>query len=303
MDVIRRKQLPNLRRPIAVIAFGGWNDACDVATTAAEFIIDAHGDTTEFAEIEPDPFYDFQQHRPVVDIRDGVTRSLRWPGVTFTAVRRPDDRRDLLVVTGQEPNFHWKTFARSVVEVLDESGVEEAILAGAYVGAVGHRDPVSLSGVGSDPVSVVRSGLHSSSYRGPTGIVGVVQGACREAGIRSIGMWAATPPYLAGNPFPKGVLTIVEKIADVTNLHLDTSELIAVDAEYTQRVDEAIAASGSDIEEYLEELESYDEPLLGPILTPSPDRTDDPQGQRLDPERTDALVDEIVRYLEGDAPA
>ena len=108
MDVIRRKQLPNLRRPIAVIAFGGWNDACDVATTAAEFIIDAHGDTTEFAEIEPDPFYDFQQHRPVVDIRDGVTRSLRWPGVTFTAVRRPDDRRDLLVVTGQEPNFHWR---------------------------------------------------------------------------------------------------------------------------------------------------------------------------------------------------
>lgn len=303
MDVIRRHHLPSLRRPIAIIAFGGWNDACDVATTAAEFVIDAHDDPVQFAEIEPDPFYDFQQHRPIADIRDGVTRSLRWPGTIFTALRRPNDHRDLLVVTGQEPNFHWKTFARSLVEVLDEAGVEEAILAGAYVGAVGHRDPVELSGVGSDPVSVVRSGLRSSSYQGPTGIVGVVQGACREAGIRSIGMWAATPPYLAGNPFPRGVLAIVEKIADITNLHIDTSELIAVDAEYTQRVDDAIASSGSDFEEYLEELEAYDEPILGSILTPPSDRGDENPTQRLDPERTDALVDEIVRYLEGDSPA
>ena len=176
MDVIRRRRLPHLRNPIAIIAFGGWNDACDVASTAAEFILDAHTESERFAEIEPDPFYDFQQHRPVIDIRDGVTRSLSWPGVTFTAALRPQDRRDLLIVTGQEPNYRWKTFSRSVVEVLSEVGVEEAILAGAYVGAVGHRDPVVLSGVGSDPVSVVRSGLQSSSYHGPTGIVGVVQG-------------------------------------------------------------------------------------------------------------------------------
>ena len=133
-------------------------------------------------------------------------------------------------------------------------------------------------------------------------MIGVVQGACREAGIRSVSMWAPTPPYLAGNPFPKAVLTLVEKIADITNLHIDTSELIAVDAEYTQRVDEAIENSGAELEEYLEEIEAYDEPLLGPIVTPSPDAGDEPHSQRLDPDRTDALVDEIVRYLEGDSP-
>ena len=303
MDVIRRHHTPLLRKPIAIIAFGGWNDACDVASTAAEFIVDANTDTEVFAELEPDPFYDFQQHRPTIDVRDGVTRSLSWPGTTFTAIRRPHDGHDLIVVTGQEPNFHWKTFARSIVEVLEEAGVEETILAGAYVGAVGHREPVVLSGIGSDPVSVIRSGLASSTYRGPTGIVGVVQGACREAGIRSIGMWAPTPPYLAGNPFPKAVLTIVEKIADITNLHIDTIELITVDAEYTQKVDEAIENSGAELEEYLEEMESYDEPFLGPILGSAGDGGDEGPGQRLDPERTDALVDEIVRFLEGDSPA
>jgi predicted ATP-grasp superfamily ATP-dependent carboligase len=300
MDVIRRLHNPQLRNPVGVVAFGGWNDACDVASTSAEFILDAHKRTEIFAELEADPFYDFQQQRPTISIHDGVSKPIHWPGVSITAVYRPADDRDLVVVTGQEPNFLWKTFSRSLVEVLDSVGVEEVILAGAYVGAVGHRDPVVLTGVGTDLVSVIHSGLESSNYRGPTGIVGAVQGACKEAGIRSISMWAPTPPYLAGNPFPRAVLAIVEKIADITNLHIDTSDLIAVDAEYSAKVDEAIENSGSELEEYLEEMESYDEPFLGPLLG-RVESSDEPQLQRLDPDRTDALVDEIVKFLEGDA--
>lgn len=302
MDAVRRHHIPQLRNPLGIIAFGGWNDACDVASTAAEFIIDAHENTDVFAEIEPDHFYDFQQQRPSVDVRDGVAKSLSWPGIAFTAIPRPGDARDLVIITGEEPNFHWKTFSRSIVEVLSEVGIDEVLIVGAYVGAVGHRDPVTLSGVGSDAVSVIRSGLQSTSYQGPTGIVAVVQGACKEAGIRSLAMWAPTPPYLAGNPYPRGVLALVEKVADLTNLHIDTSELIAVDAEYTQKVDEAIENSGSELEEYLEELDNYDEPLLGPLTGPRPESLDDSQLQ-LDPERTDALVDEIVKFLEGDAPS
>ena len=115
-------------------------------------------------------------------------------------------------------------------------------------------------------------------------------------------MWAPAPPYLTGNPFPKGVLALVEKVADVTNLHIDTAELIAVDAEYTEKVDEALANSGTDLDEYLEDLEGYDEPLLGSLFGGQAEPIDDPQVTGLDPERTDALVDKIVRFLEGDAP-
>jgi proteasome assembly chaperone (PAC2) family protein len=263
MDLIRRFEQPNLRRPIAIIAFGGWNDACDVASTVGDFLLDAHKDHTPFAEIEPDLFYDFQQHRPTTEIHDGVVRSLTWPRLRFTALERPLDNRDIVLVTGPEPNFQWKTFSRSIVEVLASVGVEEVILVGAYVGAVAHTTPVSISGVGSDAVSVIRSGVEPANYKGPTGIVGVVQGACKEVGIRSLSMWAPTPPYLSGNPFPKAVLALVEKISDITNLHIDTSELIAVDAEYTQKVDQALDDADSDVSDYLDEIESYDEQFLG----------------------------------------
>jgi proteasome assembly chaperone (PAC2) family protein len=300
MDIIRRFEEPHLRRPVAIVAFGGWNDACDVASTAADFILDAHKDTTILAELESDPFYDFQQHRPIIEIRDGVTRSLSWPRLRFTALERPNDDRDIVLVSGPEPNFQWKTFSRSIVEVLDSFGVEDVLMVGAYVGAVSHAAPVTLSGVGTDSVSVIRSGLDSANYSGPTGIVGVVQGACKEAGIRSLSMWAPTPPYLSGNPFPKAVLAIVEKISDITNLHIDTAELITVDAEYTQKVDDAIEDAGTDLSDYLEEIESYDEPILGSLLG-NPSRPDDGPPSILDPDDADGLVDEIVRFLNGDA--
>jgi hypothetical protein len=251
-----------------------------------------------FAEIEPDAIYDFQQHRPSITIDDGVQRRLRWPTIRFTALKRPSDARDLIVVSGPEPNFHWKTVAASIAKLLAETGVEEVILAGAYVGAVSHREPVHLSGVGSDTVGVIRSGLDSADYEGPTGMVGVVQSACIDAGMRSLSVWAPTPPYLGGNPYPKAVLGIIEKISDLTNLHIDTAELIAVDADYTQRVDDALEDAGSDISEFLEELSSYDEPFLGTLVDKQRD-ADDTATPKLDPERADVLVDEIVRFLEG----
>ncbi|MDK1018740.1 MAG: PAC2 family protein [Actinomycetota bacterium] len=300
MEVIRRHHLPSLRSPIAIIAFGGWNDACDVASTSVEFVIDAHDDSDVFAEADPDTLYDFQQQRPTITIDDGVTRSIRWPTIRFTALERPNDARDLVIVSGPEPNFHWRSIARGIAELLREIGVEEALLVGAYTSAVSHRDTVRLSGVGWDAVSVIRSGLDATTYRGPTGIVGVVQQACKESGVRSLSMWAPTPPYLGGNPFPKAVLAVVEKISDITNLHIDTAELIAVDAEYTDRVDEALEDSGSDIVEFLEELDSYDEPFLGSLLDPRSD-SGDPVIPSLDPEGTDILVDEIIEFLNGDS--
>jgi hypothetical protein len=113
-------------------------------------------------------------------------------------------------------------------------------------------------------------------------------------------MWAPTPPYLSGNPFPKAVLALVEKISDITNLHIDTAELIAVDAEYTQKVDDAIEEAGTDLTDYLEEIESYDEPILGSLLG-KPAKSDDGGSSLLDSGDADGLVDEIVKFLNGDA--
>ncbi len=61
---------------------------------------------------------------------------------------------------------------------------------------------------------------------------------------------------------------------------------------------DALEDAGSHISESLEELDTHNEPPPATLVA-KPHSSEDPQMPNLDPERTDALVDEIVKFLEG----
>ena len=72
------QQWPELRDPIMVAAFEGWNDAGDAATGVVEHL-ELFWDAEPLVELEPDDYYDFQVNRPTVSLVDGVTRRITWP--------------------------------------------------------------------------------------------------------------------------------------------------------------------------------------------------------------------------------
>lgn len=279
MDAIHRFSRPALRRPRAIVAFEGWGDACEAASGAANYINGALDGGEPFAVIDPEEFFDFQAHRPTVSIGDGETRMLSWPTTRFYAVAIPEDDRDLVIVTGDEPSYRWKTFGRHLTQVLNETDVEEVILLGAFIGQVAHTQQVPVVGVATDPAMVVRHGLMTSSYEGPTGIVGVVLEACREAGIKGLALWAATPHYLAANPNPKAMLALATRATSIIGIDVDLSELEKVTDEYLARVNAALEAS-EEFTAYVAELEQRD-----------------PDAAMLDPEAAHDLVGEIEDYL------
>jgi proteasome assembly chaperone (PAC2) family protein len=258
VDAIHRFSKPILRRPRAIVAFEGWNDACEAATGVAEFLLGQAGVTEPFAVIDPEEFFDFQVRRPTVSIDEGGTRSLSWPTTKFFAVPSVSGERDLLVVLGEEPSFRWKTFARHVTRVLMESDVEEVVLLGAFIGQVPHTRPVPVIGVATDPAMLIRYNLLGSSYEGPTGIIGVLQEACREGGMPAVSLWAATPHYLAANANPKAMLALLVRATDLLSLHLDAEPLERLAAEFETRVDDAMAES-DDLAELVHELEDEDD--------------------------------------------
>ncbi len=277
MDAVRRLTRPVLRRPRALLAFEGWNDACEAASGTLSYLLGKFGAREPFAVIEPEDFFDFQEHRPTIRVGAGSTRRLEWPETRFFAVELPEDDRDLVVVLGEEPSFRWKTFSRIVASLLGDVGVEEVILLGAYIGQITHRSPVPLSGVATDPSLVGRNGLEPTVYEGPTGIVGVLLEAFRELGIPALGIWAATPHYLAANPNPTAMLAMARKLADVLELG-EVGEVDAeLDEEFRRRVDEALG--DDELAQYLD------------------DGTGD--GPEVAPETTDELVTEIERFLRG----
>lgn len=265
MDAVRRLGRPTLRAPRAILAFEGWNDACDAASGAAAYLVGQH-DPAPFALIEPEDFYDFQANRPTVEIDEGGTRRLTWPATRFYAIEMPGGPADVVVVTGQEPNLRWKTYTRLIAQVLAETDVDLVITLGAFIGQVAHTLPVPIVGIATDPELVDRYRLPTSHYEGPTGIVGVMLEACREMGIPAVSLWAATPHYLAANPNPKAMLALVDKACEIVNIDVDTAELTKVAHEFEGRVDEAMNRSG-EFADYVRRLEEgADTP--GPAFDP-----------------------------------
>ena len=100
-DVIWRER-PELRAPVMVCAFRGWNDAGEAATAALSYIRDSF-EAREVAAIDPEDFYDFTAVRPSVKIVGGSMREIEWPENSFSAAPVPGAEGDLVMLQGVEP--------------------------------------------------------------------------------------------------------------------------------------------------------------------------------------------------------
>jgi proteasome assembly chaperone (PAC2) family protein len=252
-----------------VCAFKGWNDAADAASSSISFVARALN-AQRFATIDPEEFYDFQATRPRIKLVDGQAREIVWPEVELFEARIPRAPRDLILLSGTEPSFRWRTFGQLVVELAEAIGTQLVVTLGALLADVPHTHPVSVTGLSSDPALVARLGLTQSSYEGPTGIVGVLHAACQQAGLPSASLWAAVPHYIAAAPNPKAALALVRKLEGLVGVAVDASELETASADYERQVNIAVQ-SDPDVQAFVERLEqaAEDEPTLEPGSLPS----------------------------------
>jgi proteasome assembly chaperone (PAC2) family protein len=243
----------SLRAPALVVAFKGWNDAADAASSALTFVAGTL-DARRFAQIDPEEFYDFQATRPQVKMAAGETREIVWPAVELFEARVPRAPRDLILMVGTEPSMRWRTFTEVIVELAEAVGTQLVVTLGALLADVPHTRPVSVTGLASDPVLIARLGLNRSSYEGPTGIVGVLHAACQRAGLPSASLWAAVPHYVAASPNPQASLALVRKLEGLVGVAVDASELEEAAGEYERRVNVAVQ-SDPEVQAFVERLE------------------------------------------------
>ena len=243
---------PQLRSPILIAAFRGWNDAGDSASYAAEHLRRVWA-ADKMAEIDPEEFYDFQAVRPNVELVDGLTRKISWPENTFWSAELEGDH-DIILLIGTEPSHRWRTFSELITDVARENDVSLVVTLGALLADVPHSRPVHITGTAGDEQLVERLGLQRSRYEGPTGIVGVLHDACNRGGIPSASLWAAVPHYLAVSPNPKAALALVEKTRDLTGIPAAAGELEQATRAYEDRVTDMIATD-EDVRAYVQMLE------------------------------------------------
>jgi proteasome assembly chaperone (PAC2) family protein len=253
MSELTLSSRPELRRPVLVAAFRGWNDGGQGASLAGGHLA-KHWSAARFAEIDPESFFDFHATRPHVSLVEGLTRRLDWPDNGFFHASIPGTDRDAVLLLGIEPSLRWRTFAGLVLELANDLGVELLVTFGSLLADVPHTRQAPVTAAATDPALVAELGLEPSRYEGPTGIVGVVHDACREAGMPSVSLWAAVPHYVSLAPSPRAALALVRRFGELLGIDLDVQELEEAVEEYTQQVSEAVS-SDADTAAYVEELE------------------------------------------------
>jgi predicted ATP-grasp superfamily ATP-dependent carboligase len=236
-----------------VCAFQGWNDAGEAASGAVSFLASALN-ASRFAQIDSEEFYDFQANRPCVRFNEHHTREIVWPTVEVFAAGAPRAPRDLVLVQGVEPSMRWRAFSSHLIDLAEALGVQLVVLLGALLGDVPHTRPVAMTGHASDPSLMKRLGMQASTYEGPTGIVGVLHGACAEAGLPSASLWACVPHYAAAAADPKAALALVRSVESSVGVSVDASELERAAADYERQVGLAVQ-SNPGVQAFVERLE------------------------------------------------
>ena len=259
MDPLKIHSMPaTFRRPIMILAFTGWNDAAEAATTAARYLT-ASFSGEKFAEIDPEEFYHFGLSRPYVRFKSGseTEREIIWPATEFSISQSDDLPRDLIVGVAPEPHLRWRTYCETILQLAQSCGATLVLTLGALLAEVPHTKPVRLVGGASDPELAARLGLRPTRYEGPTGIVGVLNAMCRDREVQTASVWANVPHYISGIENPKASLALVKRVLSLLGAETDLSDLDEAGRQFDQNLRE-IVAQNTKIASYITKLEAKD---------------------------------------------
>lgn len=282
----RVRQWPNkLERPLLVLGFEGWIDA-GLGGIAATNRLLADTPTEILATFDTDLLLDQRARRPIMRVENGVNMGLTWPEITLRWGANRSGR-SLLVLSGPEPDLRWHQFTSEVVALGRQLGAELVIGLGAFPAPVPHTRPVRLSATATTAELAQMVGFLPATIDVPAGIHASLERGFADAGVAAVGLWAQVPHYTAAMPYPAASAALLDKLADMGGLTIDTTGLHAAGTQTFAQIEQLIANS----EEHQAMVRQLERQLdqapatgtLGPI----------PSG--------DELAAELERFLRGES--
>lgn len=270
---------------VLVVAFDGWNDAGDAASSAAAHLRRSAQYEPIFS-VDPEPYFDYQYTRPQLRLDADGTRRITWPDVTLW---RPVDASapvSLWILTGVEPARAWQALASDLVDAALGEDITGMVSLGSMMSDVPHTRPITIYSGSENEALRAHLGLERPSYEGPVGILSVIEEAAESSGIPAASLWASVPHYIGGHtPSPKATLALLDRLQELTGADVPRGDLPAEALAWEASID-AAAADDDDMSEYIRQLER------------TRDTWDSPEASG------DAIAQEFERYLRrrGDGP-
>jgi len=198
--------------------------------------------TEVLATFDPDELIDHRARRPTLRIVDGVETELRWPEITLLSATNRTGR-GVLVLTGPEPDMRWHRFVTEMVQLASRLGIEQVIGFGAFPAPVPHTRPTRLVSTSTDPDLAGRVGFLPATIEVPAGAQGALEYTFGQAGVATIGLWARVPHYASAMPYPAASVALLDELAKLANIEVDTSALQAAAAATNEQIGRLISAS------------------------------------------------------------
>jgi hypothetical protein len=289
---------------ILVVAFEGWNDAGEAATSSVRLLLEQL-EVIPLATFESENFYDFQQVRPTASFDADGKRVITWPSTVFYAPMAPSaappsiasdahmavtgaNISNIYLLLGAEPSRNWQTFSAEVIDLALAADVSGIVFLGALLAEVPHTRPTPI--FISSENAAVRSqfDVERSSYEGPVGILAVLADAAERSGIPTMSLWASVPHYVHHAPSPKATLAIIDRLEEIIDVTIPRGTLVDDSEAWVSNVD-ALSEDDDDMAAYIRGLEQ------------SRDAFDSPEASG------EALAQEFERFLrntdsEGETP-
>jgi hypothetical protein len=274
--------------PVLIVVLDGWVDAGMAGTTALTGLLDRI-DTRTYAVFDPEPLIDQRARRPRLLVANGMNEGVTWPEPT---IKVGVDRlgSGIAVLSGPEPDFRWRSFAAAVTEVAVGMGARLMVGFGGFPAAAPHTRPVRLACTATTPELAAQIGFVSGAIEVPAGIEAVLELELARAGVPAVGLWARVPHYVAAMPFPAAAVVLLDGLASVSGLVID-SDVLAEAAEAARtKVDELISQSREHVA-MVRQLERSMDELEGEAAEVFPD---------MEAVSGDVIAAELERYLRGE---
>jgi len=229
---------PVLDEPVLVVMMSGWIDASGAAA-AAMIAIEKETAARPLVSFDDDTYIDYRARRPMLELRDGVSTRLVWSAPELK-VGQDANGRDVLLLSGPEPDMAWHRFATTVADLAQQLAVTKMAALGAYPFAAPHTRPPHLSA--TSPSAEVISGLpfRTSSVDVPAGMAAALEDALAGRGIPALGIWSQVPHYVATMSYPAASVALLEGLTIATGITVDGAELRREAVLQRERLDQLV---------------------------------------------------------------
>lgn len=248
---------PEMHQPHLVVMLTGWIDASGAGAAAME-ALESDCDARPLVSFDDDLYIDYRARRPRLELRSGVSARLVWSSPELLH-GRDSNGADVLLLNGPEPDMAWHRFAATVAGLAEQFGVRTMSSLGAYPFATPHTRPAAISTTSPSRDVVSSLGFRVSSIDVPAGVAAAIEQTTHDRGIRSVGIWAQVPHYVAAMSYPAASVALLDALELVTGIAVPARDLRRESVLQRERLDRLIE-SNDEHREMLARLEqAFDE--------------------------------------------